>query len=61
MGTASSDSDPSADRPGFDISDSQTVYYSTPLSAAGSRSLNLIIGKDCGELVRKVVGKGDKC
>jgi len=40
MGTASSDSDPSADRAGFDISDRPILYFLTPLIAAGSRSSN---------------------
>ena len=58
MGTASGDSHPRAHRAGFDISDSPTVYFLAPLRAVGSRSLNLIIGKEFGELVRRVLGKG---
>jgi hypothetical protein len=58
MGIASCYSDPRTHRPRFDISDRPTVYYSTPLSAAGSRCLNLIIGKEFAELVRRVLGKG---
>lgn len=58
MGTASCYSDPRAHRPGFDISDCPTLYFLAPLRAAGSRALNLIIGKEFAELVRRVLGKG---
>ena len=60
MGTASCYSDNCADRPGFDLSDSQTIYYPTPLSATGSRYLNLIIGKEFAELVRRVLENGNE-
>jgi hypothetical protein len=58
MGIASCYSDSRAHRPGFDISDRPTLYFLAPLSAAGSRCLNLIIGKEFAELVRRVLGKG---